>query len=229
MKIMDAGKPNNSLAGKLDNLQALPESFTFHSEKVWNKLERELRPNKRKYLLDYAAASLLIFTVLTVTPTWESNTSYPVNVKRPIASRQIKTPIANDVTRKENSKAIDTKLVKASIKNLHPDKNISRGIILVEPFNVAEAASPALDVDSVKLIEPTVTTVAVPIKQKFPIAHINELNEQPRENEPILTRTASAYPFKKQLIYSQYNTVSAGVANKSSEKKQNSFPFINLK
>jgi hypothetical protein len=224
---MPAGKQNNSLAGNLDNLQALPKGFRFHSDEVWNKLERGLKPNKRKYLLYYTAASVLIFTVLTVTLTWKSNISYPVNVKRPIASMQIKTPIANNVTRKENRKAIDTKLEKASI-NLHHDRNISRGIVLVEPFIVAEAASPALDVDSVKLIQPTVTTVAVPIKRKFHIAHINELNEQPHENEPIITRTASAYPFKKQLIYSQYNTVSAGVANKSSEKKQNSFPFINL-
>jgi hypothetical protein len=225
---MPAEKQNNTLAGKLDGLATLPPGFNFHKEDVWYKLQPELRSKKKNFLPYYAAASALILIIVTA---MLSNTKQTIS--RPVAIK----PITRTTQLKTQSISIATKEKSITAKKQNPGKTKQQPKQLNKIASAFESlVQPVTSPGSVPVIEnpaetirPVIQDMAVKVKHKFPVMHVNELNQPRIEEEPLTEKTASVYPFKKQLLHRVDNSTSTDLANEPLVQRNHKlFSLINL-
>lgn len=210
-------KQNNKLGETLDSIDALPEGFSFNSQRVWDHLENTLprRKNKRK-LTWYAAASVALLMGAGYI-TW-------VNQKD-IAGIQEKNVAIAEKTLKENNAEQDkvktTAAVAVAIPIVHhqPKKKTERapahaeeikpvlsnpittsvsadtktGILPPQPAAEQISSTTVLPAEEKKKAAMVVAKKAAP--RPYRIVHLNDLDAMPAPAQSTLSKSE----FKKLM------------------------------
>lgn len=225
---MPAEKQDN-ISGKLDAMRRLPEGYSFQAEKVWHKLEPQLKKSSVNYrAVFFAAASFLAVILFLTIPSKRHQDSGEVGVKpQQILPSNIGSEIKGTVAGSENKKSAARsghhKILSPVEKSLTTKQTVQNVVIPTAPQKpeLNAVAGTATEIQ-------TAVVVAVKPKRRFPIAHVNELNSAvPVAEEEQVTRAKTSFAFRKH----SYETT-APVANfeegfTEQKKPKSIFPLLN--
>lgn len=187
---MPTGEPNNSLKNRLDQLPDIPAGFEFHSERVWQKMETTLCPEKRNKKVVWLAIAASIFGLLVLLTVISNKKKTPsilyTKHLTEIQKRQTAKPDPKPVNytkRNETSIAAKSNIKGLETNKSHEDEIKKEGLRIkgtsTVPETFAEIDLPVSMPGDTTGIQKTEITIAKPVtkaKPKFKIAHINELN-----------------------------------------------------
>jgi hypothetical protein len=223
---MPAEKQNN-ISDKLDGIRSLPEEYHFSPDRVWDRLEPQLKRTSINYrAVFFAAASFIAVIVFISLPAQRNDPDGTVTIKEPI-SPDISIPLTNitGAASDPNQKPfIQNSRVGARIKSKSKQPLLQD--IVVAPVNnlIKEEPYPAVKMKP----EPGVE-IAMKPKYRFPIAHVNELNTViPLETEEQVTKPIITFAFRKhsvEILPSPVNSFEEGFADR--KKPKGIFPLLN--
>ena len=206
-------KQNNFI--ELDELVGLPEETTADKTALWQRLESRLqkKPKQKKVVWYWAAAFLLIF--LTVIFFFNSNKnkiqqSEIVNnnftIKKLTQTQKTVTP--------ENIQLITTEIKLLHVVNNLPSPHKKIHVIRTKQDSLVFTAPLALDrieqdISRIE-IDTLANPVAITIKKKISVVHINELQEEDRIAERNINIAKS---FKKKRTKIADRSEYAGTLN----------------
>lgn len=178
------GEKQNSWQQRLGDLNSLPPAVSFDREAGWQELEKALQKRKRKFGFVWAAAVMLLLASggILLYPSPQPSTGAKQSiVTRPPATTSL--PSGNKVEVKREESIVNNK---PSIrKKTQLAKRVMVATELPEPIDtVAMKVGP---IEETKVIEQPLnsdlSTTATPTskKRRFPVAHINELHQQPNK------------------------------------------------
>jgi hypothetical protein len=223
---MPAEKQNN-ISDKLDGIRSLPEEYHFSPDRVWDRLEPQLKRTSINYRsVFFAAASFIAVIIFISLPAKRNDTDGTVIVKEPI-SRDISIPLTGiiDAASNPNQKpSIQNSQVGARIKSKSKQPLLQD--IVIAPVNnlMKEQPHPAVKMKPEQGVE-----IAMKPKYRFPIAHVNELNTViPLETEEQVTKPIITFAFRKhsvEILPSPVNSFEEGFADR--KKPKGIFPLLN--
>ena len=190
----------NRISEKLDGMDRLPGGFDFHAEKVWNKLQPQLKKESINYRAVFFAAASVIAIIIFLTIPFKKVKHRQGSDNQHEVAQEVKPGIKNEslniapLIEEKKSQVVQAKVHTVNKATATDDKIPVITVNHPAPQNIQPIEIDAPDNKS----EQPVTTVTVRAKRRFPVAHINDM--QPGNivaEEPGEKRMASVYPFKK--------------------------------
>lgn len=172
----ESAQQNSSAAQKLEGLTEVPAGFRFNASGVWNQLEANLQPVRKKPVAYHwwtVAAILLLLVAGGIF-------LQPDPVSKPVMATTKKGKEVPVVVIVPPSKTTEPAQVQkaVSIKKVLPGKLVKTELpIAFQKEMMAVSASDTIPRINAALVSPAAeTAVAAPLKPRFRIVHANELH-----------------------------------------------------
>jgi hypothetical protein len=229
---MPAEKQNN-ISDKLNAMRGLPEGFSFQPERIWNRLEPQLKKSTVNYRAVFFAAASFIAVIIFISLPKKQNdqAGAVVSIPEQIIPDKTKIETVNRgnidlVSSEENIKPnTTTPERKWIVPNKDREVTLPLKNVAIKPYT--ETLRPE-EISVPEIKSETKTAIAVKPKHRFPIAHANELNSivPVEEDEPVI-RSKSGFAFRKHSYDPPPPVTSFEEGFTDRKKPKSIFPLLN--
>ncbi len=172
------GEKQNRIKQKLEQLSAVPNGFRFNEEHTWQAMEPKLRPKRKRFLWVPTAAILLVFfTGYFFIGKHQSKLQPAASIVQTISKPVTKNASLPAPVPSQKTTALFKPQTVSNKRMIMLPVVIAQGLSSKQPALLPPSETPIQSA----LLSPadTVLTTALPLKPRFKIAHVNELNVLP--------------------------------------------------